>query len=233
MMLTSISSMFKGRTLLHMGCKDCGKEETHLGVKVLNKLGLDVEVADLRCGCEFYGLDEARMEELIAQNRDLLAPYGHIIVGCARCHHMLKTYCGTRVSHISQVIHERLKAADPRTFNGSGDVYYHDPCYLTRFQWVVEEPREVLGMLGYTVREFENNLERTDCCGDYSSVRALRERGAELRLTQLPTTARVTSACPKCTQNLSGFNKTNSKITVEHFLDMVDSALNIRIPDRF
>jgi Fe-S oxidoreductase len=201
-----------------------------MGVKVLNKLGIDVAASDFQCGCDYFGTDERRIKALAEENGKLLSDYDTVIVGCARCYHVFKKYYDIKVKHISQIIDKKLRSWN-HDLKGSGDVFYHDPCYLARFEKVMEEPREVLRILGYTVREFKNNRERTDCCGDYSNVRALRSRAAELRLEQLPANSTVTAACPKCTQNFSSFNKPNSKITVKPFLELVDSALNVDIAD--
>lgn len=213
-----------------MGCTDCGKEDAYLGVKVLNKMKVDVEVKDFSCGCEFYGTDPEKIEHLKTQNQKLLNKYDDVVVGCARCFHVLKThYPDKKVHHISQVIYDRLKHTK-RSFVGSGEVFYHDPCFLSRYEKVFDEPRKSLERLGYEVREFKNCRERTDCCGDYSPIRVMRERASELRLSQLPKIATVTAACPKCTQNFASFNKSNSKISVRHYLELVDDALNIEIP---
>ncbi len=228
-MLSSIVPLFRGRSLLHMGCSDCGNDEAYLGVKVLNKMGMDVDVKEFSCGCEFFGTDEGRIEALAGENRNLLKDYSMIIVGCARCYHVLREYYDIKVKHISQVIYEELRSFDGR-FIGSGEVLYHDPCYLARFHGLVEEPREVLKMLGYEVREFKNNRAHTDCCGDYSPIRVLRQRGAELRLSQAPKKSLITSACPKCTKNLSEFAQPEKSLEVRAFLDLVDHALNVEIP---
>ncbi len=220
----------KNGTLLHMGCKECGNEESYLGVKVLNKVGVSPDIKEFTCGCDFFGVDEDKILALAEQNKKFLKHYNLVIVGCARCYHVLMEYYPyIDVAHISEILYDHLKDAhDDHKFTGSGDVFYHDPCYLTRFGHVTEEPREVLSILGYNVREFKNNMEKTDCCGGYSPIRALRSRAAEMRLDQIPKKAMVTSSCPKCTQNFQNFNTTNSK-SIKHFLELVDDALNIKI----
>jgi len=212
-----------------MGCGDCGKEDAYLGVKVLNKMKVDIEVKDFSCGCDFFGSDDEKLKTLAKENEKLLKKYSLVVVGCARCYHVLKEYNNVKVKHILEVIYDRMHHTK-REFYGSGDVFYHDPCYLTRYEHVMDEPRWILSRLGYNVREFKTNREKSDCCGDYSPIRVLRERNAEMRLGQLPKTAKVTAGCPKCIQNFSSFNKTNSKIRIKHFLELVDDALGIEIP---
>ncbi len=228
-MLSSLVSMLRGRAILHMGCHDCGSDEGYLGVKVLNKLGVDVDVREFSCGCEFFGVDEGRIEALVEENNTFLKDYNLVIVGCARCYHIFREFYNIKAKHISQVIYEKLRSVDGN-FIGSGEVFYHDPCYLARFHHLMDEPRRVLEILGYTIREFKNNRSNTDCCGDYSPIRVLRQRGAEMRLAQAPRKCVITAACPKCTNNFSEFKPQDSRIQVRQFLDLVDHALNIEIP---
>jgi Fe-S oxidoreductase len=230
--LSSLASLFKGKTVLHMGCKDCGNEEAYLGVKVLNKLGMSIDVKEFQCGCEFYGADDAKIRALVAENKKILKGYGTVIVGCARCLQVFKEYYGINARHITQVIAERLEGMD-RKFIGTGDVLYHDPCFMARYSKIMDEPRAILAKLGYNVVEFKNCREKSDCCGDYSPIQAMRERGTVLRLSQVKSPGTVTAACPKCTLNFSCFNRANSKITVKPFLELVDYALNMDIPSVF
>ena len=228
-MVSSVMKMFRGKTVLHMGCKECGNDEAYLGVKVLSKLGVTVEAKEFSCGCDFCGIDEPKILEIAKANKKVLKGYGKVIVGCARCLYVLKKYYGMEAVHITEVIAERMEGMEKK-FIGSGDVFYHDPCYLARYEVVMDAPRDILKKLGYNLIEFKSNREKTDCCGDYSPIQAMRERGAVLRLNQVASEGIVTAACPKCTQNFSCFNKANSKITVKPFLELVDYALDMDIP---
>lgn len=226
--MVSLLNILRTRSLLHMGCKDCGSEEAYLGVKVLKKLGVGIDSKEFQCGCEFFGIDDEKITALATENKKLLSKYGTVIVGCARCLHVMRTHYKVKARHITEVIYEKVKTS--KGFIGSGNVLYHDPCFLARYERIMTEPREILTIMGYDVKEFKNNKEKTDCCGDYSPLQVVRARGAELRLAQAPKTALITSACPKCTQNLSAFNSPDSKITVKPFLELVDKALNKDIP---
>jgi len=44
-------------------------------------------------------------------------------------------------------------------------VTFHDSCYLGRYSGVYDSPREILEMLGYSIREMDNNSENSLCCG--------------------------------------------------------------------
>ncbi len=216
-----------------MGCSACGQDEAYLGVKVLKKLGINAVSKEFECGCEFVGERDDLLKKLVRENRSLLSGYKMVVVGCSRCYYTLKHYYNfIEVRHITQVIDERLSKS-AMSFSGSGEVFYHDPAYLSRFETVMDEPRSILQRLGYSVREFRNNHERADCCGGYSPIPEVRERAVELLLHDIPPDSLVTSACPNCTSNLLRFNKPNSKITIKPFLELVDEALGIQIPDDY
>ena len=42
---------------------------------------------------------------------------------------------------------------------------YNDSCYLGRYCGVYEEPRKILNLLGYELKEFFNSKEENFCCG--------------------------------------------------------------------
>ena len=50
-------------------------------------------------------------------------------------------------------------------YPGSGIVAYNDSCYLGRYCETYEEPRKILELLGYEVREIFDNGEEAMCCG--------------------------------------------------------------------
>jgi Fe-S oxidoreductase len=225
-MLSSISGLLRRGSILHMGCKNCGNEESYLGVKVLNKLGVEPDINEFSCGCDYFGMDEDKIISIAEENKHLLKGYSLAIVGCARCYHVMRKYYKyIKVKHISQIIFEKLPDSD---YGGSGEVFYHDPCFLARYEHLTENPRKVLETLGYSVREFKNNRTKTDCCGGYSPIRALRDRASDMRLDTIPKKSAITSPCPKCTQNFLTFNKSNDK-SIRHFLELVDDALGIEI----
>ncbi len=229
-MFPILSKRKSQRVMLHMGCSECGNEEAYLGVKVLNKVGIKPDVFDFSCGCEYFGRDEKRIDDIAEESRPMLEKYSLAIVGCPRCYHvMLEHYPYIDVAHISQVLYDKIRVMDNHGFRGRGSVYYHDPSFLARYEKIMDEPRETLSMLGYTVKEFPHTREHTDSSGGYSPIIALRERAAQLRLSQIPKGSTVTSASPMSTKNFKDFNNPNNKITIKDFLELVDHGLNINI----
>jgi Fe-S oxidoreductase len=101
-------------------------------------------------------------------------------------------------------------AASPVSTNGgaptgSRSVTLHDSCYLTRYNGIVDQPREVLAAVpGLELREMENRGRNTFCCGAGGGRMWMEEtRGTrinESRTAQALATGASTVAteCPFC-----------------------------------
>jgi Fe-S oxidoreductase len=85
----------------------------------------------------------------------------------------------------------------------SGEIVYHDPCYLGRYRDVYDEPRAVVKKSGELV-EAERNRERSFCCGAGGGLAFLGEEPGErvsnVRAKELMATGAKTigTACPFC-----------------------------------
>jgi len=68
-------------------------------------------------------------------------------------------------------------------------VTYHDPCYLGRYCKVYEEPRKILELIGYDIREMDNSKENSFCCGSCGGLPrispVLANKIAEERILQV------------------------------------------------
>src|SRR6476620_6759325 len=108
---------------------------------------------------------------------DTLKRYGMeertIVTACPHCFNTIANEYGQlggsfRVQHHSVFLQGlladgRLRVADD---NAAGSVTLHDSCYLTRYNGVVEAPRDILGSVpGLELREMERNGKQTFCCG--------------------------------------------------------------------
>jgi Fe-S oxidoreductase len=143
-----------------------------------------------------------------------------IVTACPHCFNSIGVEYGQlgghfRVIHHAAYLREllaggrlRVVDADARA-DGSGgsgrSVTLHDSCYLTRYNGIVEEPREVLGSIaGLELREMDNRGRNTFCCGAGGGRMWMEEtRGTrinESRTAQALATGASTVAteCPFC-----------------------------------
>jgi Fe-S oxidoreductase len=142
-----------------------------------------------------------------------------IVTACPHCFNSIGNEYGQlggnfRVVHHAAFLRElltsgRLRVVDAdasATAPGTGrSVTLHDSCYLTRYNGIVDEPREVLGSIaGLELREMDNRGKNTFCCGAGGGRMWMEEtRGTrinESRTSQALATGASTVAteCPFC-----------------------------------
>ena len=143
-----------------------------------------------------------------------------IVTACPHCFNSIGNEYGQlggnfRVIHHAAFLREllangRLRVIDadaaPNGAGGTGrSVTLHDSCYLTRYNGIVDEPREVLGSIGgLELREMDNRGKNTFCCGAGGGRMWMEEtRGTrinESRTAQALATGASTVAteCPFC-----------------------------------
>jgi Fe-S oxidoreductase len=94
----------------------------------------------------------------------------------------------------------------PRSLDDNGSVTYHDPCYLARYNNIIEAPRALLDAAGYTIVEMQRNRRDAWCCGAgggrlwMEEIPSDGERPAERRLREaaaLSGVGTMVTACPK------------------------------------
>ncbi len=106
------------------------------------------------------------------------------------------------VVHYMDVLLERGYTPKVR---GPKEVVIHDPCYLARWNGVIDQPRALLTKAGVRVREPEFSRKFTGCCGGpieslfpSLSSKLARKRMEELKASGSPC---FTVMCPICLTN--------------------------------
>jgi Fe-S oxidoreductase len=118
------------------------------------------------------------------------------------------------IVHSSVFVEELLRSEAAVVHSGAAidKVTFHDPCYLGRYQKVVDEPRALLERFGAEISEPERNRENPYCCGAGGGLLfATKEeepgtRISDVRFKQLQATGAntVVTACPFCSIMLKG-----------------------------
>ena len=139
---------------------------------------------------------------------------GRIVTTCPHCLQTLENDyrdygANYEVVHHTQMIQELLDSGRLHLIApGQGQaesVAYHDPCYLSRYNDVLAEPRAILGQLGGEYRELARHGKRSACCGaGGAQIWIDEEEGnermntARFREAQQTGAATLATGCPFC-----------------------------------
>ena len=173
---------------------------------------------DLCCGAPLWLAGDR--ESFVAHARSLassLAGVRKVICPCPTCAHVLgAVFLENNVSLSPQVVTlesfllPRVQTRPPRR-RLSGEVVYHDPCYLTRYLEREQGPRELLQtVLSQPLAEAHWSGDDASCCGGGGLVPhtlpQVADGAAKLRAQQLAATGakRAVTACPGCVRQLDG-----------------------------
>jgi len=141
------------------------------------------------------------------------------------------------VVHYSELLAELLRAGRLTVRRPSGAaVTYHDPCYLGRYNGVLDPPREVLDRIGARLVEMGRCREASFCCGAgggriWMDDAGLRERPSENRIreaTELGSVQYFVVACPKDVTMYEDAVKTTGqegRIAVKDLAELVEEAV--------
>lgn len=110
-----------------------------------------------------------------------------------------------------------------------GDVTYHDPCYLGRYNGEYDSPRELLAALGIALKEMDRSGFRSRCCGGGGGAPVVdvpgERRIADMRMEDARQTgaALVAVGCQQCTAMLEGVPEPRPE--VKDIAELVAEAL--------
>ncbi len=214
----------KSATLLFMGCLPSYlvKDAAKYSYLVLKKLGIDFMILEHEgcCGTYIYESGEvARAKKYFRNNTECFKELGitKLIVPCNGCFKCFKYFypevlgsVDFEVSHVVQVIYDRIKDDRGLLKKIGREATYHDSCRLGRVEGYTEEPRELLKWCGVEVKELARSRRNSLCCGSGGGIRsAFKELSFDIAKSLLDKTGtkELISPCPFCTFNLGYTNK--------------------------
>lgn len=161
--------------------------------RIFKKIGVSVDnVRDLVCCGGF--LEEAgyerQLRKLGRDNVKLLKELSvkKIITSCPLCFFILKNaykelspeWEGVSVYSSLSIILEKIRENPNMLVSyNSEEMAYYDSCYLSRYCGVTKEPREILKLIGYRLKEIYNSPEETSCCGSCGCLEITHPENAE------------------------------------------------------
>lgn len=181
--------------------------------------------------------EEMQFQMLADENANILKEneVKKIISGCPHCIHSVKhefkdfiEYHNIEVLHHSQIFAQLLRSGKLTVkSNGSKAVTYHDPCYLGRFEGVLDDPRNIITGTGGTIVEMEQSGRRSYCCGGGAAgftieskdeKRVDQERKEHVENTGVNS---LITGCPECKMMLMGTLE-NTKDIGELLIDFLE-----------
>ena len=142
-----------------------------------------------------------------------------VITDCPTCmkmmteaYHEVGVDLDVEFMHTTEFLENLLKGGRIKVKRANTTATYHDPCILANDIGVTTAPREILGVLGFEIREPVYSREDTHCCGGLYGARIgdrrLTDRVSSMRINELNETAAnvYLSACPTCKAVLSDVN---------------------------
>jgi Fe-S oxidoreductase len=222
----------KTGVLFFPGCTEANfyPETTNRIFKFLRKIYPDLEfIQGEHYCCGFPLLNTGLMEQFLDNARKIMGylnKFKIVLTNCPACATFLKNvYAGagiilkpevlTVLELISNVLDKVGQSSEGKS------AVYHDPCYLTRYNRIITEPRKILKKIGFAITEFAWNGIDTECCG--ASVSSffpeLSRMIAKRRLSQIDDSTysqyEFVTACPSCRRQFS-------KIMNKDVLDVSD-----------
>ena len=210
--------------LYWVGCTSALEERS---VKVAQAIAKILKLAGIKfgilgteescCGDPARRLGNEYLFQLQAQsNIELFKGYGikKIITGCPHCYNTIKhdypQFGGEfQVIHHTEFIAKLLQESKLEIIKSArGVLTYHDACYLGRYNYIFEPPRQILNsMPDISFVELPRSRERGFCCGAGGGHLWLEEQRAGRRINEMRTeqvietkAQIVATACPYCLQ---------------------------------
>jgi Fe-S oxidoreductase len=153
------------------------QENTQVVARLFQQAGLDFGIlydGERNAGNDVRRVgEEGLFEMLVEQNMKALekATFRAIVTTDPHSYNTLKNEyrdagLDAPVYHYTEILDELLSTGKLTPTNRvDAVVTYHDPCYLARYNRIIDPPRRVLSAIGSRLHEMERHGEYTHCCG--------------------------------------------------------------------
>jgi len=235
--------------LLFIGCipsyDERGKNIAKAAAQLLNKAGFSFDILgekEVCCGDAVLRAGDYRtFEQLKKVNKENFEKRGikRVCALSPHCFDVMKNYYFEKnddtfsVAPFILLLYEIITKGRLRINKPINKIVtFHDPCFLSKHNNIVKEPREILKCLpGIEFREMEHSGIKSICCGGGGGGiwldRKKGERLAEVRLEEaLRTKAEVVvTACPLCLSMLENSAEGDSRFESIEIMDICELVL--------
>lgn len=185
-------------------------------LKVLKQAGLKIGILaeEQCCGEPARRIgDELMFKELVKMNKELLSKYRFkaLLVNCPHGYNIFKHEYpmygfNVNVEHHSKLLYKLIKEGKLELKKDDfGKITYHDPCYLGRWNLILDEPRFIINSVSRnSLFELRNSREKSFCCGGGGGHLFFElkkgERIGKVRMREImdANVNTVVVACPIC-----------------------------------
>ncbi|MDO8725947.1 MAG: (Fe-S)-binding protein [Candidatus Methanoperedens sp.] len=241
----------KTEYLFYVGCFgafDARSRKVSVAIsRILNAAGISWGILgkdELCCGDSMRRLgNEFVFDRMALENIRIFKEKGitKIITECPHCYNTLKNDyrqygLELEVIHHTEFISNMIKAGKLKlNAKDSGNVVFHDSCYLGRYNGIYDAPRNVIASVtGHAPIEMERRNDRSFCCGagggrmwmEENTGKRINVERVEEALKKDPGTICV--CCPYClTMFEDGLKakKADARVQVLDLAEMVSGAL--------
>jgi Fe-S oxidoreductase len=237
--------------LYYVGCAgsfdDRAKKVATAIVNLLKKADVDFAILGKEEKCNGDPARRAGNEYLaqmlIKENVETLNRYKpkKILTGCPHCFNTLKNEypqfgAQYEVVHHTQFLADLIREGKlkPKKNAETGEVTFHDSCYLGRWNDVYDDPRDILAAVPeLNVKEMPRKKNKGLCCGAGGARMFMEETiGKRINVERteeaLATGAKViASACPFCSTMLTDGVKTKEKtdtVVIKDVAEILDAS---------
>ncbi len=176
-------SVFKKTTVLYFpGCITYFKFKDNFEVykRIFDKLGIEYKTIDKKICCGIPAIEsgyETEARKLAKRNHEIFKEeeITSIITNSPCCYKMfLQDYpkilpdWNIESKNLWRIILTKLQTKPnliKKKNNRSEITAYQDSCYLGRYCKIYDEPREILKLLGYSLKEIPDSKSEAICCG--------------------------------------------------------------------
>ncbi len=241
-------------TLFWVGCTGAlierNVEATLSLVRVLKTAGVDFGVlgeAETCCGDPARRAGyEFQFQILAEENIETLKNYGikEIITSCPHCYNALKNEyplygAAFKVVHYTELLVDLIRQGSMKLTHEIDSLFtFHDPCYLSRYNHVYQEPRRILERIPKAkFKEMERSRTTTFCCGGGGGHMWIEEQHGttkinHVRMEEVVRTGAdtVVTSCPYCLQMLEeGIEQKGVKdsLKAKDLIEVVEVAMTL------
>ncbi len=232
--------------LLWMGCAGVYDSKSQRTIKalvnILNKANIKFAVLGDEEKCTGDSArrtgNELLFQTLAYENVQTFKKYNinKIITICPHCYNTLKNeyeFFGIKleVYHHSEFILSLINEGKIKVNKIAQKIIFHDPCYLSRHNNIVNEPREILSNVGSLI-EADRNKKNSFCCGAGGGRMWMEEKiGKKINIERTEELLNknpdlIAVACPFCNIMISdGVNRKNANVNVVDIAVIVSENL--------